>query len=284
MGIRLVYGLKTTDASYLEEFFPSRRLMEAARLAGLGDAWSMTVFAPGSDIQACAEEACGHAALLRGELPMELYRAMEARGIRTINRPEATELARDKLACAGLFARLGLSHPRTVELEPGAVEPPMGYPFVAKPRYGKMGRGVRLVKNREQFFALAGVGGLLAQEYVEASHGRDLRFFFAAWPGGQDYLCVTRESPGWLSNAHQGGRMRPYDPPSDLTAAARKAFAGSGLDYGTVDFLFADTRGEAFTLCELNACPGFEELERATGCDAAMAILQRALPLLGQAL
>ncbi|PKL07454.1 MAG: hypothetical protein CVV51_14010, partial [Spirochaetae bacterium HGW-Spirochaetae-7] len=51
----------------------------------------------------------------------------------------------------------------------------------------------------------------------------------------------------------------------------------SGLAYGTVDFLFADESGKAFTVCEINSCPGFEEFERVTRLDAAGAILSSAL-------
>ena len=42
----------------------------------------------------------------------------------------------------------------------------------------------------------------------------------------------------------------------------------TGLKYGTVDFLYL--AGDAgFTVCEINAAPGFEGLEGATGLDIA---------------
>lgn len=277
MGTLLVYGLKTTDASYLYQFFPSKRLNEAAAALGIADQWSMSIFYPGSDIDSCVETAAGQRVLMRGELPMELYQAMEARGIRTVNKAQAVQTARDKLATVEFCRKHGLPHPHTVELTPTMEQPPLDYPFVVKPRYGKMGKGVRLIENPEQYKQVRSEENLLAQEYVQHSYGRDVRFFFAAWPGGTDFLCVSRHSASWLSNAHQGGHMSVFSPHDELVSMAQTAFTHSGLDYGTVDFLFADKGGSSFTLCELNACPGFEELERATGCDGARAILTRTL-------
>jgi glutathione synthase/RimK-type ligase-like ATP-grasp enzyme len=216
-------------------------------------------------------------------------------------------LPRDKYRSAAFFSSLGLAHPRTVSfsLPPGAgqapepndasqsprapgliVQPlPLPLPFVAKPRYGKMGRGVALIASEADWLAYAreyssgkaSAGEFLAQDYIAASHGRDIRFFFAAWPKGRPWVCVQRRGQGFLSNAHAGGSMSPYEPPAGLIAAAERAFAASGLSYGSVDFLFADEEGSDFFICELNGCPGFEELERSCGLDAATAIVRAAI-------
>lgn len=297
MGIRLVYGLKTSDASYLDIFYPSRRLAEAA--AALGFDYEAMVFPPGSSERE-AEEACrGHTALLRGELPDDLYRQLESADVKVINPSRATGLARDKLAAAAFFAAHGAPHPRTAGFSSVSADPsrpPLPYPFVAKPRFGKMGRGVALIEGEADWVAYLqaarpGVPGetvpasarpdafepdYLAQDYLAASRGRDIRFFFASWPDGSPWVAVERQGPAFLSNAHAGAHMRAYSPPPGLSATAERLFDSSGLAYGTVDFLYADESGGAFAACELNACPGFEELERATGLDAAAAILRAA--------
>lgn len=298
MGIRLVYGLKTTDASYLDIFYPSRRLAAAA--AELDVDYRAMVFPPGGSEGATIEACQGHTALLRGELPEGLYRQLELAGIKVINPSRATELARDKLTAAAFFASHGASHPRTegfssVSADPS--RPPLPYPFVAKPRFGKMGRGVALIESEADWVAYLQAArprapgetvpasarpdafepDYLAQDYLAASRGRDIRFFFASWAEGSPWVAVERQGPDFLSNAHAGAHMRAYSPPPGLSATAERLFDSSGLAYGTVDFLYADESGVAFAACELNACPGFEELERATGLDAAAAILRSAL-------
>ncbi len=225
---------------------------------------------------------------------MALYEALENRGVTVVNSSTGTALARDKLALARFFSGLGIAHPRTEGFaapERGAIgSAPLPFPFVAKPRWGKMGRGVALIGDSDSWNAyMAGApleargtrqapeGSYIAQEYVASTHGRDLRFFFARWPGKRPWLCVERRGGGFLSNAHAGGHMEAFDPPPALARDAERAFAESGLVYGTVDFLFDDTQAGGFSACELNACPGFEELEKATGADAAGAVLKAAL-------
>lgn len=290
MGIRLVYGLKTDDASYLDSFYPARRLREAAAASGLD--YDATVLPPWAPMDAALAFCAGHAALVRGDAPPALYEALESICPVVVNGAAATRLAGDKAASAERFSAIGARHPRTVLVDLGSDEPPLEPPFVLKPRFGKMGRGVELIESAEAWRAAArrlrdgaGAGGYVAQDYVAqdyvvTSRGRDLRFFFARFAGmdGADgevppCVAVLRAGPGLASNAHAGGSMEPYDAPDGLADEARRVFADSGLAYGTVDFLFADEPGSSFYVCETNACPGFEAFEACTALDAAGAIL-----------
>jgi glutathione synthase/RimK-type ligase-like ATP-grasp enzyme len=144
-----------------------------------------------------------------------------------------------------------------------------------------MGRGVFLVESAAHWQAFlkseeAASIPYLAQEYIAASHGRDVRFFFARFDENREDVTpviVLRHGTSLASNAHAGGVMEPFDPSDFLYAEAKRIFVDSGLVYGTVDFLFADESGSSFVLCETNACPGFEALEKMSGLDAARAIL-----------
>ena len=71
--------------------------------------------------------------------------------------------------------------------------------------------------------------------------------------------------------------MERFEAPGSLLADAERVFIASGLDYGTVDFLLGDAGWTRFPVCEINANPGFEELERVSGLDVAVAILSSAL-------
>jgi len=279
MGIRLVYGLKTDDLSYLDVFYPSKRFSEAAKALGLD--YGATIYAPRASFDAVAAFCKGHVALLRGELPLGLYERLEADGTVVVNSAESTARAGDKLRTAERCAAIGAAHPRTVLVDPTKTAPPLDVPFVAKPRFGKMGRGVILVESAEAWKDFLGSGAMnateyLAQDYVEASRGRDVRFFFARFNAAQTVstpISVVRRGAGLASNAHSGGVMERFEAPGLLKAEAERIFVDSGLVYGTVDFLFADSRGTSFVVCETNACPGFEALENLGDIDAARAIL-----------
>ena len=302
MGIRLVYGLQTADESYLDIFYPARRLKEAALYAGLD--YAAMIFNP-SDPASRILDFCNsgkelNTVLLRGELPDSLFGFLESKGIRVINPASAVALARDKLASAEFFRSYGIQHPRTIQpppysatLHPKAQQAlPLQLPFVAKPRYGKMGRGVVLINAYEDWLLYQAQAAekdqaIIVQDLVTASIGRDVRFFFAdfkarteAGDGVEDtsskWICVLRSAPGFLSNAHAGGTMTAFDPPVELQREAERIFALSGLLYGTVDFLIANQDRSSFVVCELNANPGFEELERAMNIDVASAIISAA--------
>lgn len=308
MGIRLVYGLQTGDASYLDIFYPSRRLKEAALAAGFD--YAAMIHSPSDPpsriLDFCSASTEKHVALLRGEIPDSLFGYLEKEGIRVINPASAVALARDKLGSAVFFESIAARHPRTMlqQLDspslplPQPLRQPLALPFVAKPRFGKMGRGVALMESMEQwssYLCKAREKGqeTIIQEFIGAATGRDIRFFFADFSTGPGcstgfqnkagtgterksipgWVCVMRRAPGFLSNAHAGGSMEAFSPPVELQHEAQRIFALSGLVYGTVDFLFANKDGSEFMVCELNANPGFEELERAMKLDVASAII-----------
>jgi glutathione synthase/RimK-type ligase-like ATP-grasp enzyme len=71
--------------------------------------------------------------------------------------------------------------------------------------------------------------------------------------------------------------MEYFEPAEGMRAEAERIFIASALDYGTIDFLVGDPGWTRFPVCEINANPGFEELERVSGLDVAGAIVVSAL-------
>lgn len=290
MSYCLLYGLKTWDPTWLEKFWPSQRLNKAAMELGLGPHdWEMRLCPLPEELPSFLENCQKEVFLLRGEISPAVWEGLEKDGRLTVNSAGAGLLARDKLRSASFFNRLGISHPATKELVPEGLQTvgegreaeslPFPLPFVIKPRYGKMGRGVELIESEAAYRMRDIDTPYIAQEYVKASHGRDIRFFFADWEDGSDFACVERRADGFLSNASQGAMMLPFDPPQNLVSMARKVFKASGLAYGSIDFLIANSENTGFTVCEMNGSPGFEELERCIGRDAARAIIRT---LIGQ--
>ena len=313
MRLLSVYGLKTGDYGYLSRFYPAQRLIEECEnrsmplrflfprdvSAFLGKRTgieggsadlplkdenipSITDFPPDETI-----------CLIRGRVDPATIRELEEAGYRCVNPSAAIALANDKVETARFLSSLGIPTPRTARVEERECAfKESDYPLVAKPRYGSRGEGVMLVENPEAAIALSGEAErnrlpgsgdckYIFQEFIAASRGRDLRAFFT----GSDIIAIVerRSSDGSLvSNACSGGTM--IEPESGATlsepwdAMVRRIARESGLWYGTVDFLYATDSGGTLseldlTVCELNAAPGFEALERYTKKNIARVLV-----------
>jgi RimK family alpha-L-glutamate ligase len=279
MKLVVVYGLKTMDYRYLKEFYPARRLSDECKKRSIPLRF---LFPP--DVPAFLSEYASNAekkntiCLIRGSVDPGTVSLLENRGFRTVNSSQSLALANDKLETARFLEKHRWPTPKTRIAEKTAA----GYPLVAKPRYGSRGMGVQLVSNAENLMAIP--PEYIFQEYIAPSHGRDLRFFFA----GKEVLAVAlrySRDGAFVSNSCVGGVMsvpgyseeilRPWK--AMTIDIARKA----GLWYGTVDYLFLETGQDggdkplSLTVCELNAAPGFEALEKDCGIDIAGALIER---------
>jgi len=292
----VVYGLKTGDYAWAESFYPLKRILQACARqrvhvsfvlpcdfdclasGGLAEELQAENYAH----QDVGSAASGPLCLIRGSVEPGMVRSLEEAGYRCVNGSKAVALALDKLECTRFLDEIGVPAPRTVAPVVGTGgcigEPPFGYPFVAKPRFGSRGRGVSLVEDTEGLADLAPrirSEAYVFQEFVKESAGRDLRFFFA---GGGIVACVERcgREGSFVSNASGGGSVRiPENCEAlveRLSPEVLRIAREAGLWYGSVDFLFGSG---GFPVCEINACPGFEALEEATGLDVAGVLVER---------
>lgn len=307
--ILAVYGLKTRDYGYLARFYPAARLQEACENRSLALRFLFPEDVPAFLAAASARSTSASeyplaslparidfppeetVCLVRGRVPDATVKSLEAAGYRCVNSSGPAEIANDKLETARILARLSVPTPRTAGIE--TLEHAFkatDYPIIAKPRRGSRGEGVRLVPTAAEAHELAnrsipGDDGWVFQEYVGASKGRDIRVFFA---GETIIAVVERSAPAGslASNPSLGGETRPsrFGPTAlaPWLAVTRTIARETGLWYGTVDFLFRSEPADAgcaddyaldLTVCEINAAPGFEALEKATGIDVAGTII-----------
>lgn len=207
---------------------------------------------------------------------------LEAMGVATVNPAEAILRARDKLRCLQHLCAAGVPVPRTM-LAPGpgdldrALRETGGPPVVLKLLEGTQGVGVILAETRaaveatlETLWALE--QRVLVQEFVNESRGRDVR---ALVVGGQVVAAMRRTARvgEWRSNLHRGGDGEAIEIDEAYARAALASARALGLGVAGVDLLEAD---DGPRVMEVNASPGFEGLERATGVDIAAAIVARA--------
>ncbi len=186
------------------------------------------------DVEALASRHRFAAAVLRtmsGGAGLTLLHTLGAAGVPTINSVEHVLRVRDKLAMAAIARASGVPFPRTWHV--GGLRslerlPDAGFPLVLKPTAGGFGRGVRVLRSRDELLTLdpeRDPGRYIAQSLVENS-GEDLKLYNT----GQEIVGVQRRSSLF------GGpdKDRWQVPVSDeLRALALRVGEAYGLDlYG----------------------------------------------------
>jgi ribosomal protein S6--L-glutamate ligase len=114
---------------------------------------------------------------------------------------------------------------------------------------------------------------VLVQEYIEESHGRDIRVLVI---GGQVVAAMRRKARGreFRSNFHLNGTVENVEISEEYADVARRAARLLGLDIAGVDLLESD-RGPL--VLEVNSSPGLEGIETATGINVAGAIIDHCI-------
>ncbi|MDX2277814.1 MAG: RimK family alpha-L-glutamate ligase [Hyphomonadaceae bacterium] len=200
---------------------------------------------------------------------LAVLRHFERQGVAIVNGPEAIESVADKLHTLQILSGAKLPIPKTIlgkfPVDVNLVERELGFPVVVKKLKGTRGAGVVLCQDRAQFDDLAnlldGASGsdFLFQQYIKASHGRDVRLLVI---DGKMVAAMERRATdgGFKSNISLGGVGAAFDPPPEMAQLAVKVAHELKLDVAGIDILF-DENG--YRICEANSAPGFQGLERA---------------------
>lgn len=208
-----------------------------------------------------------------------VLRQFELMGADTPNPSDAILKARDKLRAHQLLAAQGIGLPTTVFGDNpddtddllSMLGPP---PHVIKLNEGTQGAGVMLTEklsaSRGVIEALRGLyAQFVVQEFIREAKGADLRCFVV---GGRVVGAMKRQSArgDFRSNLHRGGTAVGVEPSEQEIETALRAAQVLGLGIAGVDLIRAD-RGPL--VLEVNASPGLEGIERATGLDIAGSII-----------
>ncbi|MER0429470.1 RimK family alpha-L-glutamate ligase [Streptomyces microflavus] len=194
---------------------------------------------------------------------VSLLRHLERMGATLLNPLEAQLGCRNKIWQMQELAMAGLPVPDTLTyatapLE-GVVRTPLTIPCVVKSVTGHKGKQVFLAPDAELLHSVAGALAQetphLFQEYVSHSHGRDLRLIVI--DGVTVAAAVRTSRDGRLaSNIGRGGAVTlclgRYPLAEELAVRAASAM---GLAIAGVDLLFVSD--DTFTICEVNAVPGW---------------------------
>ena len=209
-----------------------------------------------------------------------VLRQFEMMGVYTPNPSDAVLRARDKLRCLQILSAQGLDMPITVfgdnPDDTNDVLAMLGDPpHVIKLNEGSQGTGVVLAEKRsasqsvvEAFRGL--YANFLVQEFIAEAKGSDLRCFVV----GKKVVAAMQRvaSPGeFRANLHRGGSAIKAELSAEEKRIAIRAAGALGLGIAGVDLLRSN-RGPL--LLEVNASPGLEGIEAASGVDVSDEIIR----------
>ena len=204
-----------------------------------------------------------------------IVRQFERMGTFVANSSDGIHNSRDKLHAAQVLSANHIPVPTTALVRDWrdverAIRQVGGVPCVIKAPEGTQGTGVYLAHTEREASEIAwkvleDTDRVLVQEYIQESHGRDVRVLVV---GGKVVAAMRRRAHGreFRSNFHLGGSVESIELPEDYARIACKAARLLGLDVAGVDLL-ESARGPL--LLEVNSSPGLEGIEKATGINVA---------------
>ena len=213
-------------------------------------------------------------------------RQFERMGVIVMNSSDGITRSRDKqIACQMMYSG-NIPVPITAQVVSWedtnrAISRVGGTPCVVKATEGTHGAAVFLAKTDQHarqlvYQMLERDMRPLVQEYIEESHGKDIR---ALVVGGKVVACMRRRANGdeFRSNFHLGGNVEKVTIDPDYEKIAIKAARILGLEIAGVDLLESD-RGAL--VLEVNSSPGLEGIEKASEVNVAAAVSERLNELL----
>ena len=213
-------------------------------------------------------------------------RQFERMGIIVMNSSDGITRSRDKLIACQMMSSGNIPVPITAQVVSWedtnrAISRVGGTPCVVKATEGTHGAAVFLAKTDQHarqlvYQMLERDMRPLVQEYIEESHGKDIR---ALVVGGKVVACMRRRANGdeFRSNFHLGGNVEKVTIDPDYEKIAIKAARILGLEIAGVDLLESD-RGAL--VLEVNSSPGLEGIEKASEVNVAAAVSERLNELL----
>jgi len=209
-----------------------------------------------------------------------VVRQFEQMGVFSINSSIGIAIARDKLRSMQALSRhdIGVASTAFVRDKKDvlkAIERVGGAPVIIKLLEGTQGVGVILAENTKIAEAIIETfqstrQNVLVQKFVKESKGKDIRAFVI---GDKVVAAMRRRATGteFRSNVHRGGTTEPVEITPEIERTAVRAAQIIGLRVAGVDMLESDN---GLVIMEVNASPGLEGIEKATGVDIADAMIE----------
>jgi len=208
-----------------------------------------------------------------------IVKQFQMNGVYSVAKAESIATARNKIQTLQIMARKGIAIPDTLfSISPDNIEEQIdilgGMPIIIKLQEGTQGLGVILAESKKSAKSIIDTfykmnTSILIQKYIEESKGEDIRLFVI---GNRVVASMKRTSaPGdFRSNVHRGGATEIIQPTKIEKFMAINATKHVGLDIAGVDLLRSKNGP---LLIEVNASPGLQGIEAATGLNIAREIV-----------
>jgi len=208
-----------------------------------------------------------------------IVKQFEMNGVFSTARSLSISRARNKVRTLQIMARKGIPIPETVfSINPDTIEEQIellgGAPVIVKLQEGTQGLGVILAESKKSAKSIIDTfykmdASILIQRFIEESNGEDIRIFVV---GNKIVASMKRTSEvgEFRSNVHRGGHTEMIKPTGKEQYIALNAVKYLGLGVAGVD-LIRSRKGPL--LIEVNASPGLQGIEGATGVNIAGAIV-----------
>ncbi len=209
-----------------------------------------------------------------------IVKQFEMNGIFSTARSLSISRARNKVRTLQILARKGIPIPETLfAINPDNIKEQIeilgGAPVIIKLQEGTQGLGVILAETKKSAKSIIDTfykmnTSILIQEYIEESNGEDIRIFVV---GNKIVASMKRisEVGEFRSNVHRGGSTEVVKPNAKEQFIALNATKHLGLGVAGVD-LIRSKKGPL--LIEVNASPGLQGVEAATGVNVAKEIIK----------
>lgn len=209
-----------------------------------------------------------------------IVKQFEMNGIFSTARSLSITRARNKVRTLQIMSRKGIPIPETLfAINPDNITEQIeilgGAPVIIKLQEGTQGLGVILAETKKSAKSIIDTfykmdTSILVQEYIEESNGEDIRIFVV---GDKIIASMKRSSEvgEFRSNVHRGGTTAVIKPTKKEQSIALNATKYLGLGVAGVD-LIRSKKGPL--LIEVNASPGLQGIEAATGINIAKEIVQ----------
>lgn len=211
-----------------------------------------------------------------------VVRQFEMMDIPVVVESQSLVRSRDKLRSLQILSSSGVGMPKTVFTNYSKevtklIDSVGGAPLIVKLLEGTQGYGVVLAPTKkaaesiiEAFHSMK--TRVIVQEFIAEAKSADIRAFIV---GNRVVGAMQRQGKEgeFRSNLHQGGSGKLIKLSKEERAVALTAAKAMGLKVAGVDLLQSN-RGPL--VLEVNSSPGLEGIEKATGTDIAMKIVEYA--------
>lgn len=219
------------------------------------------------------------------DLRVSVIKQLQLMGIPMFNSYLAITRAKNKLRAMQMLDFYGIPIPRTWVVEgkryiDEAVKSLGGPPVILKLTSGSYGSGVVIAESKRAIHSALDAlisnstnNIILIQEYIKEAKGSDTRVFVIR---GSVIAVMRRQAKRgeFRSNLELGGTAASVDLREDEKSVALRAAKSLNLEVAGVDII--DTKNGPAVM-EVNANPGFQGLEEASGVNVARAIIEGAV-------